>query len=288
MPTRAYIFDKVNDVPDSDGAAGLDARRGREDRPDQLRRQLPSAPADYLEGVLSNPALTHEEIQLLLRNRRAGSTLVARVARDGRWTRFHEIRKALVLHPNCPLSISQGLLLHLYWKDLADAALSSRAHPVVRRRSESLLGARLDGLGLGERVALATRVTRGLIPRLLDSSDGPVLARLLANPRLVESDVVRIASGRRAPGDVLARIAGHSRWSRMRDIRLAVLRNTRTPIPAALALVDKLDRRDLQQLTRDARVQRIVRVGAERRLEGSSRSDPRRSRGAFGAGVRSV
>ncbi len=288
MPPQAYIFDNVSDRADSSGTTRLDARRGRDDPPDALRRQLPSAPTDYLGGALSNPALGHGEIQLLLRNRRAGATLVARIARDGRWTRFHEIRKALVLHPNCPLSISQGLLQHLYWMDLADAALCAKAHPIVRRRSESLLRARLDGLGLGERVALATRVTRGLIPCLLESSDGPVLARLLANPRLTESDVVRIASGRRAPGDVLARIVGHARWSRLRGIRLALLRNTRTPIPAALALVGKLERRDLQQLTRDARVRRIVRVGAERRLAGSSQSDPRRSRGAFGAGIRPV
>jgi len=275
----------VSDRPDSDAAAPLDARRGRDDPPEALRRHLPSAPAEYLDGVLANPALTHEEVQLLLRNRRAGATLVARVARDGRWTRFHEIRKSLVLHPNCPLSISQGLLQHLYWKDLADAALSAKAHPVVRRRSETLLRTRIEGLALGERVALASRVTRGLITCLRDSCDGPVLARLLANPRLVESDVIRIAAGRRAPGEVLARIAGHARWSRLRDVRLAVLRNAGTPIPAALALVGKLERRDLQLLARDARVRRIVRIGAERRLAGSSRSDLRRPRGA---GIRPV
>ena len=74
----------------------------------------------------------------------------------------------------------------------------------------------------------------------------------------------------------------------MRDVRLALLRNAVTPIPAALKLVGKLETPDLQRLAGDARVRRIVRIGAERRLAGSSRSGQRRSSGAHGAGTRSL
>jgi hypothetical protein len=263
------VSTRADDAPE---AAGLDVSRGRTDSPEELRRHLTTAPESYLEGALTHPALTQRELLLLLRNRNAGPGLLSRVARDRRWTSFYEVKKGLVVHPNCPLNASRTLVQHLFWNDLADVAIDVRVHPVVRRRAEELLRARVDELTMGERINLATRATRGLIPCLLDCGEGRVLARLLSNPRVVEGDVIRVASGGRAPADVLSQIAGHHRWGGRRDVRLAVLRNRRTPVQAALRLLSRLDRRDLQRLARDAKVRRIVRIGAERQLEGSAAS----------------
>jgi hypothetical protein len=261
----------------------LDAGHGRIDALEELRGRLSSAPASYLEGALDNPALTHRELLLLLRNRNAVPALLSRIARDRSWTRFYEVKKAIVAHPKCPLIASRTLVQHLFWKDLVEVAVNVKAHPVIRRRSEELLRARVDELAVGERVALATRATRGLIPCLLESAESRVLSRLLSNPRLVEGDVVRIASGQRAPAPVLAQIAAHHRWGGRRDVRLAVLRNGRTPLQAALGLVAKLDQRDLQRLSKDGKVRRIVRIRAERQLENSAGGGTCRTRPGLGS-----
>ena len=244
----------------------LDAAGGRGASVEQLRSHLPTAPPAFLEGALNNPGLGPEEMLSLLRNRQATSQLLLKIGRDPRWTRNYEIKKQLVRHPHLPLVVARNLLPHMFWKELAEAAADARLHPVVRRQAERLLALRLEELSLGERVALARRASRGLIGPLIDMSEGPVLRGLLGNSRLVELEAVRVASCACGQPDLFRQLAGHPKWSVRRSVRLALLRNPRTPVPAALSLVEKLSLRDLRELVKDVKVPRIVRVGADRRL----------------------
>ena len=124
----------------------------------------------------------------------------------------------------------------------------------------------MEELSLGERVALARRASRGLIGPLIGTHEGPVLRGLLGNVRLVEMEAVRVASCACKQPDLFRHMAGHPKWGMRRSVRLALLRNPRTPVPAALRLVEKLSPRDLRELVKDVKVPRIVRVGADRRL----------------------
>jgi hypothetical protein len=266
-----YI-DLVERGPDREQPAKrLDAAAGRTASPEWLRRHLGTAPTAYLEGALQNPVLTERELALLLRNPRLRPEHLGRLGRQRRWTRFYEIRKALVRHPCTPLAVSRSLLPHLFWKDLADVSWDAQAHPVVRRHSEAILRGRLDELAVGERVTLARRATRGLIDSLVESADVRVLQSLLSNSRLVEPDAVRIASQEPTPRSLLDYMARHPRWGVRREVRLALLRNPRTPVPAALYLIARLPLRDLQRLAGDGKVPKIVRIGADRRAQRATR-----------------
>jgi hypothetical protein len=247
----------------------------------ELRRHLALAPAAFLEGALDNPALTIDEMHLLLRNRHATPAVLARVGRDPRWIRRREVRRGLVLHPATPLSVSRNLVPHLSWSDLAEACGNPRLAPVLRRRAEDVLRSRLEEITLGERVALAHRASRGLIATLVEDGESRVLEGLLGNARLVESDVVRIAGSSAATAALLAALAVHPEWGKRRKVRLAVLRNPRTPVPAALSLLRRLHARDLRPLADAPGFPRIVRVGAEREL---SRSEPTESAGKLESG----
>jgi hypothetical protein len=208
---------------------------------------------------------------LLLRNRQATPRLLLKIGRNPGWTRSYEIKKLLVRHPRLPLVLARGLLPHLFWKELAELSSDPRVHPAVRRQAEQLLAIRLEELSLGERVSLARRASRGLIGPLIETGEGPVLRGLLGNNRLVEMEAVRMASCPCKSPDLFRYLAGHPKWSVRRSVRLALLRNPRTPVPVALRLVGELPRRDLRELVRDVKVPKIVRVGADRRLGGKAR-----------------
>jgi len=220
-------------------------------------------------GALENPSLTDEKLLRLLRNPHVTPQILSRIGRDRRWTRVYEIKRALVRHPRSPLVVSRGFLPYLHWKDLAEACADLRVHPVARRQAERLLGTRVDELSLGEKVTLARRASRGLIRALIDAGEPQVLRGLLGNERTVEADAIRIASGPRATPELLRHLADHPKWGRRRDVRLALLRNRRTPVPVALRLAGGLAPPDLRRLLKDDKVPRIVRVGAERRLADS-------------------
>jgi hypothetical protein len=228
------------------------------------------------DGVLDDPELQEEDVLLLLRNRAAAPALLGKIARDRRWTRSYEIKKALTRHPRTPLTIARSFLPHFYWRDLAEIVDDARMPPSVKKQAEEVLKHRLAEMAQGERVALARRASRGVIAALRDSGEPRVLQALLTNVRLVENDAVQIASNPGASRDVLSALADHPDWRRRFSVRLSLLSNPKTPVPAALRLIAGLSREELSRLARDTAVPKIVRVGADRRLE--ERTDPRSAR----------
>jgi len=192
------------------------------------------------------------------------------VGRDRKWTRSYEVKKGLVHHPRTPVSLARSFLPHLYWKDLADITEASRIQPGVRRQAEEVLKKRLPELSEGERVSLARRASRGVIAALRESTESRVLKALLGNVRLMEHEALRIASNPTSPRDVLASLAEHPAWGDRYSVRVSLVGNPRTPVPVALRLMEALPPSDLRRLSQDARVPRIVRVGADRRLEAAA------------------
>jgi hypothetical protein len=249
---------------------------GRSDDPETLKLRLPGAPAPYLEGAAQNPALTEETMLLLLGNRAAPAAMLGRIARNWRWTRVYAVKLALIRNPRTPYAVARGFLGHLYWRDLLETSGDLHASPVLRRDAEKILRTRLPELSVGEKVTLARRASRGLVEGLLEGGEGTVLRALLGNPRLTEREVVRIAASPSSPADALAAVAGHHAWGIRRDVRLAVLANPRTPVAAALRLVETIPFEDLGRVAADGAIPRIVRVGAARRLDRrGSPPDPR-------------
>lgn len=257
-----------------DGA--LDSARGRTDGPAELLRSLPTAPLAYLQGALHNAELDVERVVLVLRNHSATPGLLMTLGRDRRWTRAYEVKKGLVHHPRTPVTLARSFLPHLYWKDLAEIAEAPWIQPGVRRQAEEVLKRRLPELTQGERVSLARRASRGVIAALRESSEARVLKALLSNVRLMEHDALSIASSEKAPRDVLVNLAEHPAWRDRYGVRLSLVSNPRTPVAVALRVMEALPSSDLRRLSQDLRVPKIVRVGADRRLEAGA--GPARSR----------
>jgi hypothetical protein len=129
-------------------------------------------------------------------------------------------------------------------------------------------------LTLGERRALARRPTRAALEKLLFDPHPLVVKNLLANPRLVEDDVLRIAARRPAVVPVLREVAQHVGWMTRPRVRLALLQNPSTPLELALPLVALLTRSELRQVTRAMDLPQAVRAAALARLGGALPDDP--------------
>jgi hypothetical protein len=271
------MFAIVNDKFDSKAPpADLSLAGGRAAPAALLRKHLSSAPAPFLEGALDNPSLTESEMILLLRNRQATAKLLLAIGRDRQWTRSQEVKKLLLLHPLVPLVTARNILPYLFWKQLAEVAKDPQVNPVIQRRAEDALKAKIGEISLGEKVALARQATPRLISALAETNENRVLRALLGNGRLREPEAAGIAANDSLPGELLAVIANHHRWGPRRSIRLALLGNPRTPIPTALQLLGRLAVHDLRRLARDDNVPKIVSVGAERKLH---EIEERRTRG---------
>jgi len=121
-------------------------------------------------------------------------------------------------------------------------------------------------LTLGERKSLARTWKRDVLERLLVDPHVDVVELLLRNPRLTETDVLRIATARRASAAVLSLILHAERWNVRQRVRRALLRNPKLPEAAAVRLVGLLNRTELRELGRDHTLPASVSHAIRRRL----------------------
>ena len=134
----------------------------------------------------------------------------------------------------------------------------------------------LPALALSERMAIARGGGPGVIERLRSDSDPKVIAALLENPRLTEALLAPMASSESTPGVVLALVAATERWANRYSLRLAIAGNPGTPVEVALGLLPGLQKRDLEQVGSDRRLQPAVRRRADL-LRGATTVDRGRS-----------
>ncbi len=213
--------------------------------------------------VLRNPYLTAEIISQLMELKR----LLA----------VYEIRHGLARHPRTPQVHSIRLVATLFWRDLMEMGLNGRVPPQVRRSAERSLVGRVSSLAVGERMAIGRRAGPGVLMRLRFDSDSKVIRALLENPRLNEGLLLPLASHDSAPPEVLKTVAENSRWGTRYPIRVALVRNPRTPPVTALGLVTGLKKTDQRAVAQDQRLATAVRRRARLLLgDPAERADGRR------------
>ena len=90
-------------------------------------------------AVLKSPRLTEGEIKKFATNKSLGDDIIKEIARNKTWTREYAIRKALVMNPKTPLSISMTLLRTLSVKDIAVVSKSREVTGAVARLAKNHL-----------------------------------------------------------------------------------------------------------------------------------------------------
>jgi hypothetical protein len=135
----------------------------------------------------------------------------------------------------------------------------------------------LVDLPLGVRRSYA----RGSDPRMLEmlsqDHDRVVLDQWLANPRVTEADVIRLAASRPVARAALQAIYESDRWSIRPRVRVALAHNPFAPPEIAAGIVASLPLRELRAMRQHSDLPEIVALRLELEL---TRRDPRHVRGA--------
>ena len=106
-------------------------------------------------------------------------------------------------------------------------------------------------LTLGERKSAARTHDREKLGLLLRDPHPMVVAILLDNPHITESDVIKMASMRPAVPEALAKIAAHPRWSVRHPVKRALVLNPATPLADASRSATTLRAAELAELAQD-------------------------------------
>lgn len=123
--------------------------------------------------------------------------------------------------------------------------------------------AKMEFITLGERRAMARQNTKDNLDRLLSDPDPVVINNLLNNPRLIENDVLKIASKRPNSPVILKLLATHRRWSKRYNVMKSLVSNPYTPTRIATGLLQFLLLQDLKLIASDQSIHPQVIMGAK-------------------------
>ena len=104
---------------------------------------------------------------------------------------------------------------------------------------------------LGERKALARTHRRDKLALLIRDPHPAVVAIVLDNPHVTESDVIKMASARPAVPESLTKIAAHPRWSVRHAIKRSLVLNPSTPLADAIRIATTLRAQELTEIAND-------------------------------------
>jgi hypothetical protein len=217
---------------------------------------------------LSNPAIQEDHLLALLRNARITQDIVELICEHNDWISSYRLQAAIVNCAKTPYTIAMRLIQLLFWHDLLKTASNLKLGPRIRRAAENYLKARISEMSLGEKMTLARTCPRPLIGHLRGENELKVIAELLRNPQLVEDDIVLMINDERTARSVLLTIGRDFKWSVRYPIRLALVRNVRTPLHLALSILSKLKKQDLEPISKAPQTPELIRRAAERILSG--------------------
>ena len=195
---------------------------------DQLFSILQEAGGDVLLAALRNPALDEQHLLTLLKRRGLGD-IPAVIYNSRRLIESYKVKFALVRHPETPAHIVMTLLPLLYIFDLIKLCQMPGIVADVQFGAERNILQRLHSQPLGNKLTLARRGSAAVVEALLREGLPNVIEACLVNPRLKEGSLYQSISSAQATAENISLVARSSRWKGRPNIRLAILKNPRTP-----------------------------------------------------------
>ncbi len=127
-------------------------------------------------------------------------------------------------------------------------------------------GQQVTDITLGHKRSLAKGFNKDTLDRILYDEDLVVIGHILSNPRIVERDVLKIASKRPIKPEILKTVFESEKWISRYVVKRALVLNPCTPTGIALGLVNFMQFQDLKLIATNKTVHEEVRLSAEELL----------------------
>jgi hypothetical protein len=253
---------------------------------EELKSLLYHPSPEVLYALLENPALDETLIAVLLSRKDLPAEIIESIASRKAFLKSYAVKRALVFHPSASRLVGLRLLRDLYLMDLVQFSLSPSAPTELKLHAEEYIIARLPQLPLGQRITLARRGPARVAGALIATGHAQVLEIALDNPRLTEPQILKVLWRDTLPQVVVLTVANHRKWSQHYNVRLALVRNSSTPLSIVLSYLPQLTVVDLRELAAPGIVpenlRKYLQAEVNRRMQASKReaeAEPQSLRG---------
>lgn len=196
---------------------------------DELFQAVLDPDLDFLTLLLQHPKLDESHLLILLKRRDLNEEIITRIHRTHKQGLSHRLVLALVKNPAIPGTLIRNLLPQLRLFELADLCKMPGVSPDQKFAAERIILQRLPTTPLGNKVTLAKRGTTTVVSELLKEGHPKVVEACLNSPHLNEAAIFQFLRGATASAETISQVARHMRWKERPNLKLAILKNRRTP-----------------------------------------------------------
>jgi hypothetical protein len=196
---------------------------------DELHGVLQDPSQEVLRSALKNRSLSEEHLLALLKRRDLNEELLKAIWQLALAAESHRLQLALVRNPGTPGPVILALLPRLHLFELVDLCYLPGVTPDQKFAAERAILQRLPTTELGNKMTVARRATASVVGEMLRDGDPPLVEICLASPHLREVAILQFLNRPTATAETISMVARHPRWQMRPNLRLAILRNRRTP-----------------------------------------------------------
>lgn len=127
-------------------------------------------------------------------------------------------------------------------------------------------------LSFGQKIKLALTGNKSVREYFAKDANKLISTSVLKNPRITENEVMRIAGSKSSPDALLRMIAAKKDWLKNYALKLSVVHNPKTPIAISTKLMESLQLKDVEILSKSKGVPQALVSSAKRKLDAKKKS----------------
>ncbi len=125
---------------------------------------------------------------------------------------------------------------------------------------------RLASMTVAQRMGVAMKGSREERAILIRDPNKLVSTSVLSSPKLTETEVEAIAKMANVGEEILRIVGANRAWVKNYNVVLALARNPKTPVAMSMNLLNRLNEKDLRQLSTNRNVPEVLRVTARKKI----------------------
>ncbi len=122
-------------------------------------------------------------------------------------------------------------------------------------------------MGTSEKIVLAMKGNKEARGILVKEPNRLICGNVMKNARITESEVVLFAGSKTVGAEVFRAITMNKDWMKNYQVKLNLVQNPRVPLPTAMNLLNKINAKDLQLLSKSRNVSKGVANMAKKMID---------------------
>lgn len=151
-----------------------------------------------------------------------------------------------------------------YESDESDESAEGQRSPDTLNQSAYI---KISALNVGQKIKLALLGNREARAILVKDPNRIVSRAVLKNPRITDTEVVQIAQSKVVSDEILREISEGRKWTRLYQVKLALVTNPKTPPHISIGLLKQLREFDLRNLRWNKNVSGVVATAVKNMMK---------------------